>query len=117
MSHLIQTEFGSHFQEWRSIMNAFSSLYLSFRANHYGGPPTTLKSWLVNAMKQLWRVADLTPVITFASGLMVGLLIPSEDWPAIITVIVAGVVLQTIVKTIDRKCANVQKSSIGNLWL
>lgn len=91
-------------------MNAFSSLYLSFRANHYGGPPTTLKSWLVNAMKQLWRVADLRPVITFASGVVVGLLIPSEDWPAIITVIVAGVVLQTIVKTIDRKCANVQKS-------
>jgi hypothetical protein len=83
-------------------MKAFSSLYLSVQAAHYVDPLTTVKAWLVEAMKQLWRVADLGPIITFATGVVIGLLIPSENWPAIITVIVVGVVLEMIVKTIDR---------------
>lgn len=89
-------------------MRALSSLYLSVQAGHYPGPLTTVKTWLVEAVKQLW--ADLGPIIRFATGVVVGLLIPSEDWPAIITVILVGVVLETIVRTIDRKCAHVQKS-------
>ena len=64
----------------------------------------------MNMMLQLPRAADLASIITFATGLIVGSLIASEDWPAIITAIVAGVTLQSIVKWIDRKRANVQKS-------
>lgn len=65
---------------------------------------------MVNAVLQLWRAGDLGSVITFGTGVVVGLLIPSDDWPAIITVIVVGVVLKKTVKTIDRKWAKVQKS-------
>jgi uncharacterized SAM-binding protein YcdF (DUF218 family) len=89
-------------------VNAFSSLYHTFRAGHY--PLAAIKSRRVNVMQELWRAADLGPIITFVTGIVVGLLIPSADWLAISTVIVAGVVLRTIVKAIDSKCANVQKS-------
>jgi hypothetical protein len=89
-------------------VNDYSTQYLSYRTGCYA--LAAVKAWLVNAMLQLWRAGDLGPVITFVTGVVVGLLIPSYDWPAIITVIVGGVVLETIVKTIDRKCAKVQKS-------
>jgi hypothetical protein len=89
-------------------MNPSAPLYLSYQAGYYAF--AAVKAWLMNAMLQLWRAGDLGPVITFATGVVVGLLIPSDNWPAIITVIVVGVALQKIVKTIDRKCANVQKS-------
>ena len=62
-----------------------------------------VESRLVNVMLQLLRAADPASSITFATGLVVGLLIPSEDWPTIITVTIAGVILQSIVKRIDRK--------------
>ena len=89
-------------------MNAYSPQYLSSQTGCYA--LAAVKAWLVNAMLRLWRAGDLGPVITFVTGVVVGLLIPTHDWPAIITVIVAGVVLETIVKTIDWKCAKVQKS-------
>ena len=69
-----------------------------------------VESRLVNVMLQLLRAADPASSITFATGLVVGLLIPSEDWPTIITVTIAGVILQSIVKRIDRKRGEPSKS-------
>jgi hypothetical protein len=68
-----------------------------------------LEARLVNVMRQLPRAADLASIITFATGLIVGSLIPSEDWLAIITAIVAGFTLQSIVNWIDRKRAECSK--------
>jgi len=78
-------------------VNAHSTQYLSYQTGCYA--LAAVKAWLVNAMLRLWRAGDLGPVITFVTGVVVGLLIPSYDWPAIITVIVGGVVLETIVRT------------------
>jgi hypothetical protein len=72
--------------------------YHSLKAGYYSGPLSRVKHSAVEVIKQLWRGADLGPTITFATGIITGLLIPSRDWPAIIIVIVSGVVLQRIVK-------------------
>jgi formate/nitrite transporter FocA (FNT family) len=86
-------------------MNAFSSLYQSsVQAGHYIGFRTAMRVSVANAMKQLWCTANLAPIVTFATGIVAGLLIPSGDWPAITTAILAGVVLHEAVKAIDRKC-------------
>jgi hypothetical protein len=52
---------------------------------------------------RLWGGADLSPIVTFATGVIVGLLIPSKDWVAIVIVIIAGALLQRNVKIIDTK--------------
>ena len=49
----------------------------------------------------VWRALNLGPIVTFATGVVVGLLIPSEDWVAIVAAIVIGAVLQRIVSAID----------------
>jgi hypothetical protein len=86
-------------------MDAFSSLYQSsVQAGHYIGFRTAMRVWVAKAMKQLWCTANLAPIVTFATGIVAGLLIPSEDWPVITTVILVGVVLRRVVKAIDRKC-------------
>ena len=91
-------------------MNAFSSLYHTFRAGHSSLAANNAR-WL-NVMQQLWRAAELGAIITFVTGIVVGLLIPSADWLAISMVIVAGVVLRTIVKTIDSKWADCEKRKL-----
>jgi hypothetical protein len=88
-------------------MNTFTELILSSRTQSHVGYTREMKSRTVHALKWLWRVADVGAVITFVTGVLAGLLIPSEDWAAIFTIIVVGVVLRRITKAIDQKCANV----------
>jgi hypothetical protein len=86
-------------------MNSFSSwcLVLQVRA------PTSLSGSvsrrLLNAMTILWRNAHLGPTIAFLTGVLVGLLIPSREWFAIITVVALGALVQSFVEAIGRKCA------------
>jgi hypothetical protein len=47
----------------------------------------------------LWRAFDLGPIVTFATGILVGLLIPSENWVAIGIVILVGALHQGIIRT------------------
>ena len=53
--------------------------------------------WLAKGLTALWRAADSGPIVTFATGVIVGLLIPSRDWPAIVMVIVSGALLHRMV--------------------
>jgi hypothetical protein len=61
------------------------------------GWPLGVPGWFAKGLTALWRGAHLGPIVTFAAGIFVGLLIPSADWPAIVTVIVTGALLQRIV--------------------
>jgi hypothetical protein len=80
---------------------------LLHEASSKGDPWSRLQlvasSRLTKATKGLWHAADLGPIVTFATGVIVGLLIPSKDWVAIVMVIIAGAVLRRIVKVIDTK--------------
>ena len=60
-------------------------------------PRLPVPPWLAKGLTALWRAADLGPTVTFATGIIVGLLIPSRDWPAIVTVIVTGALLHRMV--------------------
>jgi hypothetical protein len=65
---------------------------------------------LLDAIKVIWRNAEFGSIVAFVAGVLVGLLIPSREWVAIIIVIFVGAVLQSLVKAIDRKCADGRKS-------
>ena len=64
---------------------------------------------LVNHVVHVSRLANVGATTTFVTGILVGLLIPSHDWPAITTVIIVGVMLQTIVNRIETKSGNIHK--------
>jgi hypothetical protein len=72
-------------------MNNLFSLY------ERSAPRLPVTPWLVKGLTALWRAADLGPIVTFATGIIVRLLIPSRDWPAIVTVIVTGALLHRMV--------------------
>jgi hypothetical protein len=61
----------------------------------------------MDVLKQLWRAVNFGPLITFTTGVLTGLLIPSENWPAIMVVILAGTVLRRITRAVDQKYTNV----------
>ena len=62
-----------------------------------------VSKWITSAARRLWHASDIGPVVTFTTGVIVGLLIPSRNWVAIAFVIAAGVVLRRIIKLIDHK--------------
>jgi hypothetical protein len=64
---------------------------------------------LANHVLHVSRLANVGATVTFVNGVLVGLLIPSHDWPAITTVIIVGVMLQTIVNRIETKSGNTHK--------
>ena len=72
-------------------MNTLFSLY------ERAAPRPPDPAWLAKRLTALWRAADLGPIVTFATGVIVGLLIPSSDWPAIVAVIVTGALLHRMV--------------------
>ena len=72
-------------------MNNLFSLY------ERSAPRLPVPLWLAKGLTFLWRAADLGPIVTFATGIIVGLLIPSSDWPAIVAVIVTGALLHRMV--------------------
>jgi hypothetical protein len=72
-------------------MNTLFSLY------ERAGPRLPGPAWFAKGLTALWRAADLGPILTFATGIIVGLLIPSSDWPAIVTVIATGALLHRMV--------------------
>jgi hypothetical protein len=72
-------------------MNNLFSLY------ERAAPRLRVPLWLAKGLTALWRGYDLGPIVTFATGIIVGLLIPSRDWPAIVTVIVTGALLHRMV--------------------
>jgi hypothetical protein len=68
-----------------------------FSLYEHAAPRLPIPPWLAKGLTALWRAADLGPIVTFATGIIVGLLIPSRDWPAIVTVIVTGALLHRMV--------------------
>jgi hypothetical protein len=64
-----------------------------FSLHERAAPRFPVPPWLAKRLTALWRAADLGPIVMFATGIIVGLLIPSKDWPAIVTVIVTGALL------------------------
>ena len=72
-------------------MNNLFSLY------ERSAPRLPVPPWLAKGLTALWRAADLGPIVTFATGVIVGLLIPSSDWTAIVAVIVTGALLHRMV--------------------
>jgi hypothetical protein len=72
-------------------MNNLFSLY------ERAAPRLPVPLWLAKRLTALWRAADLGPIVTYATGIIVGLLIPSSDWPAIVAVIVTGTLLHRMV--------------------
>ena len=95
---------------WRKLMNAALLRYRACPARMRYSPSASGNATLLDAIKAFWRAAELGPTIGFTTGVLVGLLIPSRDWVAIIIVIFAGALLQTLVEVIDRKCANSRNS-------
>ena len=51
--------------------------------------------------RAIWSALALGPIVTFVTGVLVGLLIPSRHWVAIVAVIVIGAVLGRIVSSVD----------------
>ena len=66
-------------------------------------------SFVVDVATRVWRAADLTSLVTFLTGIIVGLLIPSRHWPTIITVIIAGALLRAIIDKIDSRSLELER--------
>jgi hypothetical protein len=68
-----------------------------FSLHERAAPRVHVPVWLAKGLTAFWRAADLGPIVTFATGIIVGLLIPSRDRPAIVAVIVTGALLHRMV--------------------
>ncbi|MGH7987708.1 MAG: hypothetical protein ACREQX_15685 [Candidatus Binataceae bacterium] len=90
-------------------MNLFSSLNRGlFQSSNYEDF-SLARARLASVMKQLWRAQGLATLVTFFTGIMVGLLIPSSDWPLIIAMILTGAVLHRLMGGIGKQSPVIQE--------